>query len=743
MRTKLSLYLFSLLAVSTAEAQIDIAYRRANAVVLYEFNETSGNQVVDSSTIGTPLNLTIADASSGAILRGQDNGLNYINLQTRNLIQSATPATKLINACKASGELTIEAWIENNDPAKTSVGEYPGKTPQPNRIVSLATDLKVSNFYLGQFYDNGELYYSTVNTSGNENPGTNRATAGGNLNNPIMSAQTQVIVPSSESANPPAVKMQKILMTLTKDQVARLYVSDREGNLSKVTQTAAGFGIENGKGLFADWYDDAKLSIGNIASTLIDVQNAPGVFTQCTGNVANTDPTCNARSRYWKGKMYLVAVYCKALTDAQIVGTRANASVTNPVVPIDVGIVINDQRKKAQDIFQRLTGVKTPIYDPVLTQMVQKLDLNDPLGAAAIATSDSRFLNITVRDFASKMSNRAETINVPLNDMTATIIGAVRDDLSAHRLLWDNITYMADTAKAAVPSTMTTDLLRSNNHYESLDTQRVDLAKVLTRFDKTGAPLKQKIFDGTKAQDMPTPAGILTSRAWLSAHAVAGTNRRLVEFSLREFMCTPLEKVADSTGPDNVVGRDIDRFPGGSHTKFTTTCRACHTIMDGFRPAFAYFTFNNNYVMHAFTSPAVTKITDEDNGLGMFKSKAEGASYVHDKLNHNETVFPGGRITVDDNWVNDAVYGSNMPYFAWKQTSGKGIAEFGKMLADSRQFPICMAKRIYSQVCKREPASSEDAMINAAATEFSSTRNYNLKFLFQKIVTSKECLGGN
>lgn len=739
MRTILTV--LSFLVVSTAQAQIDMNFRRANAIVLYEFNEASGNQVMDTSSIGTPLNLTISDASAAAIVRGADNGKSYLSLQTRNLIQSTGAATKVIDACKASSEITIEAWYENNDPAKTSTGEYPSGTDQPNRIVGLSTDMRKNNFYMGQFYDGnngGELLYSAINTSGNENP----TTPGGNLNNPIKSRSTQVIIPTAESSNPPAVSMQKMLVTLAKDQTAHLYLSDRDGNLSRVVNQATGFSI-SGNDLFSDWYADAKLSLGNVASTFSEVQNAPANFVGCVGNVANSNPACAARSRYWKGKLYLVAVYCKALTEKQIIGDRSNAVVKNPVVPIDIGINIDAQRIKAQDIFQRITGIKTPIYDPILTQMVERLNANDPVGAAALATNDFRFINITVRDFASKMSNRAETINVPMNDFTATVMGVVRDDISAQKLLTDNITYQIDPLKAAVPSTLITDILKSNSHYESADTQRVDFSQVLTRFDKSGQPLKQKVFDGRLAQDMPTPAGLLTSRGWLAAHAIAGTNRRLVEFSLREFLCTPLENVADSSGPDNVVARDIDRFPGGSHAKFTTTCRACHTIMDGLRPAFGYITFNSEYVMHSYTSPAVATQAMEDNGLGMYKSPAAGASYIAHKLNRNEEVFPGGRITVDDNWVNNAVFGANTAYFAWKSTSGKGITAYGKMLSESRQFPICMAKRVYTQVCKREPASTEMDMINAAATEFSTTRNYNLKFLFQKIVTSKECLGGN
>lgn len=716
-----------------AEAQIDMAYRRANAVALYEFLETSGNMVNDTSTIGTPLHLTISDASTNAIERG----VGTLYIKTRNLIQSAEPATKIINACKSSGELSIEAWIQDAEPVQKLVGQYPSGTPQPNRIISLNTDIKRNNFYLGQFYDAAELLYAGINTSGNESAAGSAdiTKAGGSLNNPIVSSVNQIIMPSREVGDPILVPMQKIIVTLSKNEVARMYLTDRNGNMSRAVMSANGFGAANGVGFFNNWYTNAKLSIGNVASTFAEVANAPADFIRCAGPTADNDPVCKANSRYWKGKLHLVAIYCKALTATEILGPIADVQVQNKIIEVNANVKITDNLKKAQDIFQRLTGVKTPLYDPVLLQMELKLNQNDPIGAAALATSDARFYNITVRDFAAKMSNRAETIATPLNDFTATIIGAVRDQLNAQRLLWDDITYVADPTKAAVPSALTADILKSNNHYESLDSQRADLSKVLMISS-------QKIFDGIKATNMPTPSGLLTSRTWMSEHAVAGTNRRLVEYSFREFLCSPMEKVADSSGPDNVIARDIDRFPGGSHTKYTTSCRSCHTIMDGFRPAFSYFTFNGNYVMHSYTSRTVASQAEEDMGAGMLKSKEAGASYVHDKLNKNANVFAGGRVTTDDSWINNAVNGVNQPYFNWKRTAGKGIQDFGKMISESKQFPLCMAKRIYTQVCKRAPTSAETAMLDSAATEFSTTRNYNLKFLFEKIVTSKECLGG-
>jgi len=714
-----------MLSYEFSSAQIDMAFRRSNAVVLYEFKETSGDVINDTSAIGSPLNLIIADPSNAAITRGD----GFIELKTRNLISSIGPASKLINACKSTNELTVEIWAENNESARLTTGFYPDKTAQPNRLLSLSTNLVKSNFYVGQFYEDSDFYYSSVNTSGNEK----MATPGGSLNNPIKSLANQIILPSLEINSPPNEKMQKIIFTINSQKNAKLYLSDRDGSLSLAAKSSTGFGDSSAN--FSTWYTDAKLTLGNIASTFNEVKTAPSDFTGCdNAQSISANSGCKANSRYWKGKIYLIAVYCKALTENQILGERSQMQVRNTSSDINTNVVITENLLKAQTIFQRITSVKVPLYDPVLKNMAGKLDQSDSIGAAAIATQDSRFYNYTVRDFASKMSNRAETTNVPLNDFTTTVIGAVRDEINAQRLLFDNITYVADSKLVAVPSAEVTDILRSNNHYAALDNQKIDLVKVIKAST-------QRIFNGTKAVDMPTPAGLLTSRAWMSEHATAGTNRRLVEYAFREFLCTPLEKVADSTGPDNVVARDIDRFPGGVHTKFTTSCRACHTVMDGFRPAFSQFTFNSDYTMHTFTSPSVNNTDDEAKGMGIYTSKEPGATFVHDKINKNGSVFPGGKITTDDSWVNNASYGANLPYFNWTRLKGKGIQDFGKALAESKQFPICMAKRVFATVCKRDVTTADDSLINEAAQEFSN-RNYNLKYLFQKLVVSKQCIGG-
>jgi hypothetical protein len=204
-----------------------------------------------------------------------------------------------------------------------------------------------------------------------------------------------------------------------------------------------------------------------------------------------------------------------------------------------------------------------------------------------------------------------------------------------------------------------------------------------------------------------------------------------------------MANAADAAGPEDVIGRDIDRNPGGSMAKFTTSCRACHTVMDGFRPAFAYMTFSNDFLKHSWLVPNSTaNNANEDNSTIM--RVHPDAPLVSRKMNHNETTFPDGRIVKDDNWVNNANSGSNKAHFGWTTVSGKGVSAFGKAIADSKAFPKCMAKHVFFSVCKREASSKDEDFINEVASEFSSAeRDYNIKYLFERIVTDNSCLGGN
>jgi uncharacterized repeat protein (TIGR01451 family) len=103
--------------------------------VLYTFREGSGTTVRDVSGEGAPLDLEISDGSAVSWIPG--GGL-IVNSAT--LIASVGPATKVIDACQDSDEITIEAWVK---PANTT-------QEGPARIVTLSSDLYNRNFTLGQ-----------------------------------------------------------------------------------------------------------------------------------------------------------------------------------------------------------------------------------------------------------------------------------------------------------------------------------------------------------------------------------------------------------------------------------------------------------------------------------------------------------------------------------------------------------------------------------------------------------------
>lgn len=706
-------------------ADISDAFRNENAVVLYDFSETSGD-VIDKANpkYGAPLNLQIYKPNF--VVRAPGS----LKIDAPNVVASRSPASKIATQCKASGGLTYEIWLEGNSISQDLSGLDADDNPQPLRILSLSSGLKKNNFLFGQFYDGGDLYIGGVSTSGNAQAAT--------LQDPLLSSQSSTLV-TNPAVNPSGNTFQKIVVTLGPSGLARLYLSDNDRYMYLAQQSATGFGTSaNPATYFSKWDANAFLTLGNEYMTPAAYDSWSKLNTvnypNCDNALEKTTYCFSNPNRYWKGTLHKVAVYCSELSKETILGAGVVQNVKkNALLDIDINTQITPGRLKAQEIYQRLTGLKTPISNPLLGEMESLLNSNDPVAAAAKATADPSFLNITVRDFASRMSNREEIITVPLNDFTATIIGFVRDNISAQKLLTENIVYQADRSKAPIAGNLVNDMLLSNNHYETLTTGRYDLKEVLVA-------RTQKIFNGKNAVDNPSPAGLLTTRQWMAAHAIAGTSRRLVEFAFREFTCHSMDTIADSLGPDNVIGPDIDRFPGGSHSKFTTSCRACHTVLDGFRPAFARWTFSNNFAKNAFVVPVITDPNaDEDTSMGMFQNPA----YVAKKNNQNTAVFAEGRVTADDNWVNNANRGTNADIFKWTKLSGKGLKEFGQALVETPAFSQCMAQRVFKQVCKREPASVDKSMLEQAAKEFSSVRSYNLKFLFEKIVTSKECLGGN
>ena len=205
---------------------------------------------------------------------------------------------------------------------------------------------------------------------------------------------------------------------------------------------------------------------------------------------------------------------------------------------------------RAKKIFERLAGVKVAIDDPVIKKMSTLISQGNELAAAQLATENSNFYNVTVKVMALALSTREESVKTPFNDFAAGFIGVTRDNRDARELLTGNFYYRANES-ALQKNNLIPDILRSNAHYAELETRRVDLSKALYRVE--GQELYKNL---TETVPNPDPAGLLTSRTFIAEHATGGTNRRLVEFAFREFMCVPLSEWADS-GAQTLISAEI------------------------------------------------------------------------------------------------------------------------------------------------------------------------------------------
>lgn len=414
-----------------------------------------------------------------------------------------------------------------------------------------------------------------------------------------------------------------------------------------------------------------------------------------------------------------------------IVGVLVSSAFAQVKPDINAGNpTVTDQ--KARKLYERLTGTKLPIDSPVVKQISELLDKGDLQGAAAIATADPNFLNITVKLMAMELSTREETIKLPFNDFAAGFIGVTRDQTDARELLTGNFYYRGKDTDPMVPVNVINDILLSNNHYAALEANRVNLATDLIRVDG-------QVIANTATTTMPNPdpAGVLTSRAFMGAHALMGTNRRLVEFTFREFMCVPLEKWADTSASDARIGRDIDRFPSGDHNKFLTSCKGCHTVMDGFRGAFAKWEFNGRGLKHSAVNNK-----NANGGMNNFNIAADAAG-VTLKMNKNATMFPAGYVMTDDSFLNHAVRPANASLFEWRGDSagGNGVRGFGNVVANSRRFSQCMAQHVYKAVCRKtiDPIKQKETL-KQWGDEFEAS-GYKLKKLFETVAVKPECLG--
>lgn len=381
------------------------------------------------------------------------------------------------------------------------------------------------------------------------------------------------------------------------------------------------------------------------------------------------------------------------------------------------GALADEARLKAYTIHNRIAGV--PPTAATLAQMESAIKSNGGVigleAAARIAMESDHFYNLKLKNWIKPWTNQEKSKRVDLNDMAATIIGAIRDSDTKpfSRILYDDVIYVG-------PSFGDEDdnfSRRNNNHYREIESRGISLKNSLVeRMQSQNINTENNIQDNNKrdttnmiVNGVNGAAGVFTTRAHGEAFYMDGTNRRATRYAFMNFMCKDFEDLHDTKVPDFRVRRDVERSPGGDARTYKNTCVGCHAGQDALGGAFAYYDWIGN------------------NRIRFTPGNVAG------KMNRNPD-FLQGHVTTDDSWMNLWASGQNAS-LGWRgSVAGNGIKEFGQMLARSRQFSVCMSQKVFKLVCVRPPLEEDSEFINKMADEFEANNSYNMKSLFAKTV---------
>jgi len=374
--------------------------------------------------------------------------------------------------------------------------------------------------------------------------------------------------------------------------------------------------------------------------------------------------------------------------------------------------------EQAKRLHERIAGV--PADEQTLSTMATLLNDNKAIEAAYIAMDAPDFYRTTLKLFATPWTNKDQDIFLPLNDYSATIIGMVRDDIDFREVLQSDISYVGDESlglPAASPN--------NNVHYQKLDEDFVNLASLLV-------PVSQSSITGLPST---ATAGVLTSRAAAKAFFYLGTNRAMLRFTLMNHLCTDLEPLKDNTLSPDRIRQDVSRSPGGDSRLFLNNCVSCHSGMDPLAQAFAYYEYDFD------------RDNDPNGENGQLTYNASGqinsvtGTRVQTKYHHNNTTFPYGFITTNDKWDNYWRLGVNRK-LGWSNSltgKGQGAKSLGEELSNSEAFAQCQVKKVFKNICLREPESQNDLNTISTTTASFKQNAYQLKRVFAEIGTY--CMG--
>jgi hypothetical protein len=389
-----------------------------------------------------------------------------------------------------------------------------------------------------------------------------------------------------------------------------------------------------------------------------------------------------------------------------------SVAITLAVSPANAGSL-----EKAKRLYDRLAGV--PPTPTVLNEMQLAIDSNGgcglnasqtgsygctPMGAAYYAMTNKAFYNAKLKNWITPWTNRDGDKFAPLNDYTATVIGLIRDGSDYRQVLYGDILYAPNAATYGAYSPS------NNAAFAAAETADADLGNTSV------------LVAGLQSSAMGLPtgatAGVMTTRAAARAFFIDGTNRAMFRFTIKNHLCNDMEQVQDTTRPTDRIRRDVPRSPGGDSRIFMNTCVGCHSGMDPMAQAFAYYDFQYD------------KAAADEEAAKAIGQLVYTAGVVQAKYDINHEHFAEGFITPNDHWDNYWRSGPNTAVIGWGAGtgSGQGAKSMGAELANSEAFAVCSVKKVFQNVCLRDPAATDQSAFTAMLNNFKS--GYDLKHTF-------------
>ncbi len=445
-------------------------------------------------------------------------------------------------------------------------------------------------------------------------------------------------------------------------------------------------------------------------------------------------------------------------------------------------------RAKARRLYLSLTGVSPSKGE--LDTLEAKLAAGNKR-EAALDVIDQRsnirnggaFYNVTVKDMVTPWTNKDGSTLAPLNDMSATIIGWVRDNKQFNKILYTDTVYKASGVtfkgelkyfpRASYPSSVpnaqqlcdrdlsAADRAIQNNYWiiynNPLNPNDLNDKKCrVTKFSKTDLDNYYNI----NALYLPHLDLVIET------NLIDATNNHYESISSQGLDLGDT-KLLNHTSQEV----KIHAYPIAISGILSTRAYGAAYVIAGTNRAPVAFAMKNFLCkemeeLNDTTIPDYRVRRDIDRSPGgtssTYKNRCVGChagmdglagayayyDFVNDKLiykpgvvsskmNHN-VVFNEGFVTQSDQWTNLWVEGQNAKLGWSSSTVGEGVRSFGMMLSETEAFHSCMAKQVYEKVCFRKVKSTWDQTRVAQLTQAYKNDNFNMKNLF--INASLTCL---